>query len=1074
MIITLFAMTALLSLIHFTGSEEILVSLLTLPLEYYLGFTVFLVVVRVVLALIRVVPTLRIFFRSLMRMTSRVDEIARKVNKPSGPNQIGRPRNYSTSSQPSQSPLRNKSGRVGRSPWSNIEDNGSSTKFTFSKGLLFSNSTVNAFYKRIAKLGSLVSLESRPSARKGRPELSSLLSALGFRMFSAVFGTKGKYTSRILQLWRFNTFLLNMVKRHGSTFTVKYLKACRLAIAKAVAGTPLGSLNQLEPTLPLPRLSRDGLPKFIPIRDRRLIIVGGSVVVTRWWTTLYSLYRVIYIVGTLKLSTITDPLTVPVSQVLNVTEEVIKLVPKSRFNLKMLSMSTGITFAGGNAAMALGLSKPVHAVPRVPLLEAASATSKVSWLGFLSDAAVLARIGQIDNLVNFFLLTKRPFEASLLKSIVFSLSVLGNKLPITGDVFYGLTYHQTGGKLSLKEESAGKVRVFAMVDVWTQWAMKGLHEMLFAFLKGLPNDGTFDQHLSVRRCSEKATTTGVSFGYDLSAATDRLPLLLQQKLLNHLLPNLGNLWGDILVGRAYRLESKQYSESNGTYHYSVGQPMGALSSWAMLAVTHHLLAQLAYTRAMKANQDFNSLFTSASDPNWYFGYEVLGDDIVFFEKEVATCYLDIMSEIGVPINLSKSVIGTKPVFEFAKVLGRKGEVLSEVSWAMFMAQPTLMGRVGIAFSMIQKGFIKDHFISYLTALSRESKFSKGTEVPFLFSITTMLLKGGKINFSTLLNALDLSKLTIFDPLNFIHKGRLERILSSALTGKEIPGFKDQVLLNNFASSRDLKISLLKTIDVLFEGAIEKIHVKTLALNPHRDALLAARKVLLHMVCMTDEGREALENQLDNLGVFRLEKSTLPKLSNRDAFLHYIFAYLFEHFFERLSSIWLKLAEQRPDMEFYSIDQLIEVLEELERYKEITDICQRAFDKISKKEIPSKNLLDSPLDVFRRLQSAPLVTEVSVSEPIWDWNWDDFDSEIEIVTVKVTPQVPVIPETWNPMSSFNDHFYALSLMENISLGDVELRIGKSKPDNRVGIFEKDLSKEGLPLNPDPFSILEMDD
>jgi hypothetical protein len=30
---------------------------------------------------------------------------------------------------------------------------------------------------------------------------------------------------------------------------------------------------------------------------------------------------------------------------------------------------------------------------------------------------------------------------------------------------------------------------------------------------------------------------------------------------------------------------------SGSIKYSVGQPMGALSSWAMLAITHHMIMQ---------------------------------------------------------------------------------------------------------------------------------------------------------------------------------------------------------------------------------------------------------------------------------------------------------------------------------------------------------------------------------------------------------------------------------------------------------------------------------------------------
>jgi hypothetical protein len=91
------------------------------------------------------------------------------------------------------------------------------------------------------------------------------------------------------------------------------------------------------------------------------------------------------------------------------------------------------------------------------------------------------------------------------------------------------------GQLSIKEEAAGKVRVFALVDIWTQSVLKPIHEFLFAFLRGLPNDGTFDQHASVKRCMKKSLDNKCSFGYDLSAATDRLPISLQVAVLSTLI-----------------------------------------------------------------------------------------------------------------------------------------------------------------------------------------------------------------------------------------------------------------------------------------------------------------------------------------------------------------------------------------------------------------------------------------------------------------------------------------------------------------------------------------------------------
>jgi hypothetical protein len=223
------------------------------------------------------------------------------------------------------------------------------------------------------------------------------------------------------------------------------------------------------------------------------------------------------------------------------------------------------------------------------------------------------------------------------------------------------------GQLSLKEEAAGKVRIFALVDIWTQSLLKPLHDFLFSILKSLPNDCTFDQEAGVKRCFAKANEAGKSFGYDLSAATDRLPVALQVSILTHYLGIEGaEAWRSLLVDRTYTLTVEGKSQD---YKYSVGQPMGALSSWAMLALCHHLLVQLAVRQAYP---DFKM-------DEWFDNYELLGDDIVIFDDKVAKTYLLIMGRLGVGINLSKSVVASNNSFEFAKVTGHLGKNVSAIS-----------------------------------------------------------------------------------------------------------------------------------------------------------------------------------------------------------------------------------------------------------------------------------------------------------------------------------------------------------------------------------------------------------
>lgn len=117
---------------------------------------------------------------------------------------------------------------------------------------------------------------------------------------------------------------------------------------------------------------------------------------------------------------------------------------------------------------------------------------------------------------------------------------LNNKGPERGQEFLGFSSEYLKknavagalGQLQTKEEAAGKIRVFAMVDIWTQSALKPLHSFLFSILRSIPNDATFDQDAAVKRCFEKVKIANKSFGYDLSAATDRLPISIQAAIIS--------------------------------------------------------------------------------------------------------------------------------------------------------------------------------------------------------------------------------------------------------------------------------------------------------------------------------------------------------------------------------------------------------------------------------------------------------------------------------------------------------------------------------------------------------------
>lgn len=83
--------------------------------------------------------------------------------------------------------------------------------------------------------------------------------------------------------------------------------------------------------------------------------------------------------------------------------------------------------------------------------------------------------------------------------------------------------------------------------------------------------------------------------------------------------------------------------------------MGALSSWAMLALIHHFIVQVA---AWEVGYPKHKLFKD---------YAVLGDDLVIADHRVARRYLQLLKELGVECGLHKSILSRKGRgLEFAK------------------------------------------------------------------------------------------------------------------------------------------------------------------------------------------------------------------------------------------------------------------------------------------------------------------------------------------------------------------------------------------------------------------------
>lgn len=491
------------------------------------------------------------------------------------------------------------------------------------------------------------------------------------RIIPLVYGNLSPSTIKVT--WGFSRNVVKLYRAQGSKGLAKYLKASYVLLQQSAGGFIIPAPWDLGCNV---SRTRKGVPRILN-PQQRLLVLQGDVPTIRLWLSLLGLYRVIEFKGALKLKTITAPGVVLPSSFL---EEWREWVPEF---LSIAQIASGISWELVPSKDLTPYSIPVvrksgpnsgglASVAAIPLdlvrwcLEPRYLENLFSWIKGVDGLELIWGLKPFVKRIQDHLREQRKFKFSPLAF----LQEGGKPIPTTSYLF-GTWWPVTAlGKLGFKEEP-GKIRVFAMVDILTQAVLLPLHKALFERLRPISTDGTFDQIAPVERLIKRMNETGKTFvaSYDLSAATDRLPLVLQKMILSKVMgQELSDLWATLLVGRAYKLPkiAKSYNLGFDSVRYAVGQPMGAYSSWAMLAVTHHAIVQLAARRVNPCK-------------GWFEWYAVLGDDIVIADEAVAAEYLKIMELIGVEIGLAKSLVSHTRTLEFAKRTYVNGTDCSPVS-----------------------------------------------------------------------------------------------------------------------------------------------------------------------------------------------------------------------------------------------------------------------------------------------------------------------------------------------------------------------------------------------------------
>lgn len=488
---------------------------------------------------------------------------------------------------------------------------------------------------------------------------------LVFRLERALGLIVGRYAvSWVKAIHVFVRTALVIHKSQGDRGLAIWLKASSLILMRALAGNRLTN-SRLAGTAV--SVSSSGYPRWIPAHMRKRIL-NGDVKVVRFYLTLMTLSRVLNFRGKLTMASVTDPGVHIEEKWLDqwchfvrnyFMKYLLSLGFKPLVRKRDLDVNPGPFFpALKGKLLALFSNGPNFASEKMLqvgsfLMDAISLRDRPEL--FMTLCQIAREMGSME-------LTHNPIFSLALHAFTFKWCMHHSEL----EKRFGKGTRQGHvGRLSIREEP-GKLRVFAMVDSFTQSVLRPLHDWIFGILKLIAEDGTFNQARPMYALLEwmKVNRKVHVWSYDLSAATDRLPVVIQELLLRVFTSErLASRWRHLLCSRSYLLPRLFLTTfglkgNKASVKYAVGQPMGAFSSWAMLALTHHALVQFAAYRA-----GFRT---------WFKGYAVLGDDVVIADRNVAHQYVLVMTELGVKIGFHKSIISNNRSLEFAKRFVWKG------------------------------------------------------------------------------------------------------------------------------------------------------------------------------------------------------------------------------------------------------------------------------------------------------------------------------------------------------------------------------------------------------------------
>jgi len=565
----------------------------------------------------------------------------------------------------------------------------------------------------------------------------SILTSWGFSLrFWNGYGVRSPSSRRTFE--HMGEYLYRVSCNNGAMYCIKLLKITLFCVHKYLAGQPLDSTYTFGISITL----RNGLPKWLPM-EVRSFIRDRNIRMIRIYTSILNMFKGLKgSYSSVNYSTImSEPFTENLDYLDHIVDAFWESLGSPKFDISDTPgrdpMSRSFTNAGPLGRWSLSKAEAQAAV----------------W-DLSHEEGIL--LGWLRQTGQFKLLSQ------YLKAQTQYLDKFGSNF----DRLPGL------GALALKYEPAGKIRVFALIDIWTQLSMSRVHDWMFSVLRRIPSDATFDQEGSLL---EHVNESGMThYNLDLTAATDLIPKPLYVKLFSKVMgQELAEAWAAMITERNFLFPPSERPKDFGdkskdlpfdethwgnpwSVKYTRGQPMGALSSWAALALVHHFVVFYA-NRLIRLGRIF-------------MDYRILGDDVTISDHLLALSYQDRCVELGIKFSAHKSIISLIEGFvHFANKVYLKRINISPASFREELAVVGLNGRVeyvrrlmrnGVFSNIDSKVDVGSQNTSYFTAATPDSpsisSIYRGLFNPNQWILETLALTRGTISmggFSGLMSIL---------------------------------------------------------------------------------------------------------------------------------------------------------------------------------------------------------------------------------------------------------------------------------------------------------------------------------